>query len=109
MATTQPLVELERAACEISLREVPRSEAIVPEATVELQCERAPTLLIVGGNDPEVLDLNRDAYRLLTCAKRLEVVPRATHLFEEAGALERVALLARDWFAEYLGKPATAA
>ena len=63
---------------------------------------RAPTLLIVGGSDPTVLDLNRDALARLTCEKRLEIVPGATHLFEEPGALETVAHLARDWFARYL-------
>jgi pimeloyl-ACP methyl ester carboxylesterase len=59
---------------------------------------RAPTLLIVGGLDPVVLDLNRLALEQLTVEKRLEVVPNATHLFEEPGALERVAELARGWF-----------
>jgi len=63
---------------------------------------RAPTLLIVGGADPDVLTLNEDAYRELVCEKRLEVVPGATHLFEEAGALERVAQLAGEWFARHL-------
>ncbi|MDR5675967.1 MAG: dienelactone hydrolase family protein [Armatimonadota bacterium] len=63
---------------------------------------RAPTLLIVGGADEPVLQLNREAFRLLTCEKRLEVVPGAGHLFEEPGALERVADLAADWFARYL-------
>jgi putative phosphoribosyl transferase len=63
---------------------------------------RAPTLLIVGAADTEVLALNRDAYRQLVCEKRLEVVPRATHLFEEAGTLESAAHLAREWFAAYL-------
>lgn len=63
---------------------------------------RAATLLIVGASDPDVLELNRDAYALLRCEKRIEVVPRATHLFEEAGALETVARLASDWFLEHL-------
>ncbi len=67
-----------------------------------LQDVRAPTLLIVGAADSDVLDLNRDAYRQLRCEKRLEVVPRATHLFEEAGALETVARLASHWFVEHL-------
>ena len=61
-----------------------------------------PTLLIVGGNDDVVLDLNRKAFERLTCHKRLEVVPGATHLFEEPGTLERVAQLAADWFTLYL-------
>ncbi len=63
---------------------------------------RAATLLIVGGADTEVLELNRAAYALLRCEKRIDVVPRATHLFEEAGALEKVAGLASDWFLEHL-------
>lgn len=63
---------------------------------------RAPTLLIVGGDDPEVLDLNEQALAQLRGTKRLEVVPGATHLFEEPGTLEAVARLARDWFTHYL-------
>lgn len=62
----------------------------------------APTLLIVGGDDTQVLTLNRWAFERLACVKRLAVVPRATHLFEEPGALEQVATLAADWFAEHL-------
>jgi dienelactone hydrolase len=61
-----------------------------------------PTLLIVGGNDPQVIELNRMAYSLLRGPKALEIVPGATHLFEEPGALEKVAQLASDWFARYL-------
>ena len=64
---------------------------------------RAPTLLVVGGSDDVVLDLNRSAQAQLRCENRLEIVPGATHLFEEPGALERVAALARDWFTRYLG------
>jgi putative phosphoribosyl transferase len=63
---------------------------------------RAATLLIVGGADTEVLELNRAAYALLRCEKRIDVVPRATHLFEEAGALETVATLAGSWFLDHL-------
>jgi putative phosphoribosyl transferase len=63
---------------------------------------RAPTLLIVGGNDPVVLDLNREALAQLRCEKRLEVIPGAGHLFEEPGALERVSDLAASWFARHL-------
>ena len=58
----------------------------------------APTLLIVGGEDPVVMEVNREALRLLHSEKRLEVIPGAGHLFEEPGALERVAELAADWF-----------
>lgn len=74
-------------------------------AMTELERVRAPTLLIVGAADLDVLELNRQAYAHLTCEKRLELVPRATHLFEEAGTLERVAEAARDWFAVHLSGP----
>jgi putative phosphoribosyl transferase len=63
---------------------------------------QAPTLLIVGGQDQLVLDLNRRALARLRVHSRLEVVPGATHLFEEPGSLEQVAHLARDWFLQYL-------
>jgi pimeloyl-ACP methyl ester carboxylesterase len=62
----------------------------------------APTLLIVGAEDTEVLALNRAALGRLRCEKRLEVVPRATHLFEEAGALQIVGRSAATWFLEHL-------
>lgn len=64
---------------------------------------RAPTLLIVGGNDPAVLELNREALGTLTAEKHLEVIPGASHLFEEEGALDHVARLAKDWFTSHLG------
>ncbi|MET8007025.1 dienelactone hydrolase family protein [Nonomuraea glycinis] len=63
---------------------------------------RAPTLLIVGGHDEQVVELNQEARRRLRCASQLEIVPRATHLFEEPGALDSVAELARDWFTAHL-------
>jgi putative phosphoribosyl transferase len=63
---------------------------------------RAPTLLIVGGRDQLVLELNRQAQARLAAPSRLEVVPGATHLFEEPGALEQVARLAAAWFTEHL-------
>lgn len=62
----------------------------------------APTLLIVGGADPVVLDLNRKAMALMLCQKELRIIPGAGHLFEEPGALKKVAALARDWFLETL-------
>jgi putative phosphoribosyl transferase len=65
---------------------------------------KAATLLIVGQADPEVLDLNRQALGLMHCEKSLKVVPDATHLFEEPGALEKVAELARDWFVAKLSR-----
>lgn len=66
---------------------------------------RAPTLLIVGGNDAAVIDLNRQALALLRGEKHMAIVPGATHLFEEPGALGAVAALARDWFLSHLNRP----
>jgi putative phosphoribosyl transferase len=63
---------------------------------------RQPTLLIVGGEDPVVIELNREAMEQLAGEARLEIVPGATHLFEEPGTLEEVARLARDWFLLHL-------
>jgi dienelactone hydrolase len=63
---------------------------------------RAATLLIVGGDDVPVIGMNRQALAQLTAEARLEIVPGATHLFEEPGTLDRVAELARDWFQRYL-------
>ncbi|MEU3993142.1 phosphoribosyltransferase family protein [Streptomyces platensis] len=65
---------------------------------------RAPTLLIVGGNDNVVIDLNQQAEAALRCETRVEIIPGATHLFEEHGALQQVADLARDWFLSHLVK-----
>lgn len=67
-----------------------------------LEQVRAPTLLIVGGDDTEVIELNREALDRIPCTKQLEIVPGATHLFEEPGALVQVAAFARQWFATYL-------
>jgi putative phosphoribosyl transferase len=69
---------------------------------------QAPTLLIVGGADRLVLDLNRQAQAQLTCENRLEVIPGATHLFEEPGALEQVADLAQGWFTRHFAQPISA-
>lgn len=62
----------------------------------------APTLLIVGGDDFGVIELNQEAYRQLTCVKKLGIIPHATHLFEEPGCLEEVAKFAKEWFQKYL-------
>lgn len=59
---------------------------------------KAPTLLIIGGNDAPVIEMNQQAYDLLMCEKQMEIVPGATHLFEEPGTLEKVAELAGIWF-----------
>jgi dienelactone hydrolase len=64
---------------------------------------RAPTLLLVGGLDTDVLELNQAAYALLSCPKKLSVVPGATHLFEEADTLAQVACQAAAWFGQHLG------
>jgi len=68
----------------------------------EASLVRAPTLLIVGSRDPAVLQMNRDAMALMKCETKLEIVPGATHLFEEPGTLAEVARLAADWFAANL-------
>jgi pimeloyl-ACP methyl ester carboxylesterase len=65
----------------------------------------APTLLIVGGNDLPVLDLNLQAMVQLHTRKKIEIIPGASHLFEEPGALEEVARLANGWFRRHLGQP----
>ena len=69
----------------------------------------APTLLIVGGNDYGVIELNEKAYRALRCEKLLKIVPGATHLFEEPGTLEQVAELASEWFKRHLRTPRSVA
>ncbi len=77
-------------------------------AAERLPAVDAPTLLIVGGADPQVLAMNRDALARLRCPKELSVIPRATHLFEEPGALEEVAGQAARWFLRHLSPPASA-
>jgi len=63
---------------------------------------KAATLLIVGGEDGAVIGMNRDAFKQMHCERRVEVIPGASHLFEEPGTLEEVARLAGDWFEKYL-------
>jgi putative phosphoribosyl transferase len=70
------------------------AEAYLPSVT-------APTLLIVGGDDEPVIEMNRAAYRMLSCPKHLVIMPRATHLFEEPGTLEQVAEHALIWFQQH--------
>jgi putative phosphoribosyl transferase len=65
----------------------------------------APCLLVVGSEDTQVLELNRAAFERMKCLRRLIIIPHATHLFPEPGALEEIARLARDWFMEYLTLP----
>ena len=71
-------------------------------AANSLRRVKAPTLLIVGGEDFEVIELNRTAYENITAKKKLEIIPGATHLFEEPGTLEEVARLSAGWFLKYL-------
>ena len=71
-------------------------------AGVDLPKVQAPTLLIVGGHDGPVIELNKQAYADLQTTKLLTIIPGATHLFEEPGTLEQVAQLATDWFVDYL-------
>ena len=66
---------------------------------------RAPTLLIVGGDDEPVIGMNQKAAARLACEHRVDIVPGATHLFEEPGKLEEVARLAREWFLHHLKRP----
>ncbi|AGA28083.1 dienelactone hydrolase family protein [Singulisphaera acidiphila] len=70
---------------------------------------KAPTLLIVGGDDEPVIALNREALAQLRCENRLEIIPGATHLFEQPGTLEAVAMIAGEWFRTHLIAPAGAA
>lgn len=103
-ASTGAAAALRAAAEEDTLIEAVVSRGGRPDLTgPRLGDVRAPTLLIVGGRDETVLDLNRRAEEDLRCESRLEVVCGATHLFEEPGALEAVAALARDWFVRHLG------
>ena len=97
------------AAALVAAAEIPERVAVIvsrggrPDlAGAALHKVSAPTLLIVGGDDTVVLDLNRDALGKLNCEKSLLVVPGATHLFEEPGALDQVARAASDWFALHL-------
>jgi pimeloyl-ACP methyl ester carboxylesterase len=76
-------------------------------ASDELPLVQAPTLLIVGSKDPETLKLNEQAIVQMRCEREMRIVPAATHLFEEPGALEHVTQLARGWFKRYLGTQPT--
>ncbi|MRX63532.1 dienelactone hydrolase family protein [Maribacter luteus] len=71
-------------------------------AIQDLSKVMAPTLLIVGGRDEAVIGKNEKAFEKLTCERKLEIIPQATHLFEETGKLQEVALLTTNWFAKYL-------
>lgn len=98
------------AALQAAAAEGERIKAVVsrggrPDLAMDyLPRVKAPTLLIVGGNDWPVIQLNRKAYDLLPGIKDIVVIPGATHLFEEPGALEEVARLASDWLGKYLAQ-----
>ena len=99
------------AAALIAASELPgRISAVVSRggrpdlAGHRLELVKAPTLLVVGGHDELVLELNRDAAAQMQCEHRIEVVPGASHLFQEPGALERVSMLARDWFTRHFSR-----
>ncbi|MES2149476.1 MAG: alpha/beta hydrolase [Pseudomonadota bacterium] len=101
------------AALRLSAREDAGVDALVLRGgrtdlatPLELASVSAPTLLIVGALDDLVLTINRVSYTALKCKKRIEVIDGATHLFEEAGKLDEVAVLARHWFALHLTQPA---
>ena len=96
------------AALQAAARDPSSIQAIVSRggrpdlAEPYLSSVAAPTLLIVGGNDEPVIEMNRTAYRLLSCPKRLVIVPGASHLFEEPGTLDEVARQALHWFQRHL-------
>ena len=73
-----------------------------PDLAVALTKVKAPTLLVVGSRDTQVIDLNKQAYNQLNCEKKIEIVEGASHLFEEPGTLHIVADLAAGWFEKYL-------
>lgn len=76
-----------------------------PDLAKSLDKVKAPTLLIVGSFDEEVIMINQQAYSMLQCQKKMEIIEGASHLFEEPGRLAKVAALAKDWFGKYLLKP----
>jgi putative phosphoribosyl transferase len=96
------------AALQAAAREPSNIKAVVSRggrpdlAESYLPSVTAPTLLIVGGHDEPVIEMNQAAYDLLTCEKKLIIVPGATHLFEEPGTLEQVAEHAGSWFVRYM-------
>jgi putative phosphoribosyl transferase len=101
------------AALVVAARRPDRVDAVVsrggrPDLAADaLPHVRAPTLLIVGGNDPVVIELNKMAMRRMVAPVELVIIPGATHLFEEPGTLEEVARLARNWFVQHLAMHST--
>lgn len=82
----------------------------IAETSRDIRITAGPVILdgtlVVGGRDEPVIGMNREARKALRCESALEIVPEATHLFEEPGKLEAVARLARDWFLDHLRPPA---
>ena len=102
-ASTGAAAALQAAAREKALIAAVVSRGGRPDLAMDYLPEvKAPTLLIVGGNDVPVIPLNQKAYDILRCEKELTIIPGATHLFEEPAALEKVADLARRWFERHL-------
>lgn len=102
-ASTGAAAALQAAAQELSGVTAIVSRGGRPDLAMKyLPHVKAPTLLIVGGEDSSVIPLNEAAYERLDCPKQMVIVPGATHLFEESGALERVGNLACEWFLRYL-------
>jgi len=102
-ASTGAAAALQAAARKKSLVSAIVSRGGRPDLAMDyLPNVEAPTLLIVGGKDVPVIAMNQEAYDVLRCEKELTIIPGATHLFEEPGALEKVAELARFWFERHL-------
>jgi predicted phosphoribosyltransferase/pimeloyl-ACP methyl ester carboxylesterase len=105
-ASTGAAAALVAAARDTSIRAVVSRGGRPDLAMRSLDRVKAPTLLIVGGNDSPVIEMNDEAFERLHCEKEMKIVPGATHLFEEPGTLEEVVRLARDWFARHLADEA---
>lgn len=102
-ASTGAAAALDAAALRPDIVRAVVSRGGRPDLATRLDEVKAPTLLIVGSNDMTVLEMNRAASRQLTCTRLIEVIPGATHLFEEPGTLEAVAAAAGTWFRQHLG------
>ncbi len=105
-ASTGAAAALVAAAHDADIRAIVSRGGRPDLAAAILPQVKAPTLLIVGGDDLPVIAMNEEAYEGLRCEKQMKIIPGATHLFEEPGTLEQVVRLATDWFARYLTKTA---
>jgi len=101
-ASTGAAAALDAAAARPEVVRAVVSRGGRPDLATHIEAVTSAALFIVGGNDPAVLELNEKALRQLNGIKQLEIVPGATHLFDEPGTLERAASLAAGWFAKYL-------